>query len=60
MHVIESDFAHNTLTGTAQGKGKIKLRVDDKQQEILERRFQQTPNIQSKKVEQGNYNKKCE
>lgn len=42
------------------GHGKIKIRVDERQEEIINRRMEQTPNIKSKKVDSGNYNRKMD
>jgi len=60
LHVISSEFEQCTLTGKHFGKGKIKLRVDEQQEEIVNRRIEQTPNLKSKKIEEGNFNKKLD
>jgi len=54
MHVIDSQFPQNNLTGQHTGKGKIKLRVDSRQEEIVQRRLDSTPNIKCKLVDQSN------
>jgi len=60
LHVISSEFEQNTVTGKHFGKGKVKLRVDDRQEELVNKRLEQTPQISVKKVEEGNYNKKLD
>lgn len=60
VHVIDSEFQVDNLTGKHFGKGKIKLRVDSRQEDIINKRLEQTPNLQAKKVDSGNYNKKCD
>jgi len=60
VHLISCDIDQNTLTGKHFGKGKVKVRVDDHQEELIQKRISETPNLSFKKVEQGNYNKKLD
>jgi len=60
VHLISCDIDQNNLTGKHFGKGKIKVRVDDHQENLIQKRISETPNLSCKKVEQGNYNKKSD
>lgn len=54
MHIISNEINTCNLTGKLLGKGKIKLRLDDRQEEIVNRRLCETPNLSVKKVEGTN------
>lgn len=58
VHLISAEFDQCNLTGKHFGKGKVKVRVDKNQEEMIKDRMTETPNIKSKKVEEGNYNRK--
>lgn len=58
MHVVDKQFKQDNFTGKHNGSAKIKLRLDERQQEIVNRRLEQTPNIKANKVEEGNHNRK--
>lgn len=60
MHVVSSDFNQNNFTGRHTGKGTVKLRVDDRQADIINKRLDQTPHITAKKVEESSHNKKLD
>jgi len=54
MHVVSKDFNQCNLTGKLNGVGKIKVRVDERQEEIINKRMEATPNVTTKKLEEGN------
>lgn len=51
MHVINKEINFNHITGEAQGKGKISLRIDEKQEEQVNERIKATPNMKASKVD---------
>jgi len=57
MHIISTEFDHNNISGKNSGKGIIKLRVDQRQEEVITKRMDKTPNMTTKRVEDGNFNK---
>lgn len=57
MHIVDKQFVQDNLTGKHNGSAKIKLRIDPRQEDIVQKRLETTPNITMKKVEEGNHNR---
>jgi len=63
MHVINKEIKFNNITGEAQGKGKISLRIDDNQENTVQDRINETPNMKASKIDLANndkFNKKTD
>jgi hypothetical protein len=63
MHIVNKEIKFNNITGEAQGKGKISLRIDENQENIVQDRISQTPNIKANKLDLNNndkFNKKTD
>jgi len=51
MHIVTKEINFNNITGEAQGKGKISLRIDDNQEAQVNERIKETPNMKASKVD---------
>jgi len=62
MHIVSKNISYNNITGEAQGKGKISLRINQDQENIVQDRMVETPNLKANKVDAtiDKFNKKTD
>lgn len=61
MHVVDKDIKFNNITGEAQGKGKVKLRINENDESTIINKISNTPNLKCNLVDNTDkYNKKTD